>query len=450
MAIDPKLIYEKTLSDGLCDFDTIRIDEFDNTIYDTGYTYSGITLVLDYTNFTSHFDTTGHTYENIILNNNVYAYTGITGETHYFEIYDFYSGATLYIDPLLSGMTESEVITGFTMTTGCTAQLSPLTGVCCPTEAVLSNLPWVFTTNHGAGDDDCDDFVARRTEEGFTLDYVFNRNDLPFSSGGKFFYTGVRDEYDPENYVDNNLSFGFTDDGRISWQSVRYSGYCDTVSGYTPIHYISSGQTPVLCTNGVSEDFNVTISFERYYQYSGCSLANEGGWNDMVVDNSTIEMNEYLPSQIEELNNHWRRERWKRLGSLKIYYNGKVIYRLPERNMTSLQIDHSTDWEEIILSDRGDQPFVQSVGGGVTGSGGIHEGVCCFDIKYTSYFETPLDFQYIQNRYLNVTKPTFNIVECNDACADGLVPIESFFFDGILTEDLIHYLLTSDQFYIKL
>ena len=465
MSLTP--VYEIDLSDSFCSFKTIQLNEFDNTVYDTGYTYSGLTLVYDFTGFTEHFDTTGpgwpvtgtttgHTYSNVYLNNDVYTFNGISGETHYFEIYNYFSGGTPHLGPILTGitgMTLESVLSGFSTTySGCTELLSPITGTCCPTEALLSNLPWVYTTDHGAGPDNCEDFIQRRPVNGFTVDFVFNRNDLLFSEGGKFFYTGVRDEYDPENFVDNNLSFGFTDDGRISWQAIRYSGYCDTVSGYTPIYYVSSGQTPVLCTNGVSEDFNITICFERYYPYSGCSLPNEGGWNDLIIDDSRVVDNEYIVDLIEELNNHWRRERWKRLGKLKIYLNGRPIYELPSRMTSNLirsnKIDHSTDWEEVIPSDRGFQPFAQAVGGGVTGCEGIHEGVCCFDIKYAAYFEDIMDFLYVRNRYLTITKPNFDIVECNEPCVDNLVTLH--ITDAIITDDLLYYLYTNDGiYYIK-
>ena len=434
MSTFPNLIYEKDLSNGIWLYDTIRIDEFDNTVNDSSYIYSGLTLILNYTGFTGHFDTTGHTYSNVILNNDVYTYTGITGETHYFEIHDFYYDTILFIDPQLGGLTESEVIDGFATTiTGCTDQLSLITGTCCPTEAVLSNLPWVFTTNHGTGDDNCDDFVARRTENGFTVDFIFNRNSLPWSEGGVFFYTGVRDEYDPANYGDNNLSFAFTDDGRIKWSSYRYSGYCESVSGYTELYYINSGQTEPLCTNGTTADFNITISFERYYQYSGCTLANEGGWNDLMIDESAVIDNVYYPELVEALNNHWQRERWKRLGMLVIYHNGRPIYKLPARNLLSRAIDRTTDWEEIVLSERGYQPFVQAVGGGVSGCEGIHEGVCCFDIKYVGYFEDVMDYPYIRNRYLNITKVNYNIVECNDPCDDTISTVTPYVSNFSLT-----------------
>jgi hypothetical protein len=424
MSLTP--VYERNLENSLCHFDGIELIEYDNSFNDSGYIYSGITLLLDFTGFTSYFDTIEHAYFNIILNNDVYAYTGLTGETHYFEIYDFYSGATPYIDPLLTGFTEDEIISGFTKNIiECTSKLINSDN-CCPVEVSKSNLPWIYQTNHGSGFDNCSPFIQRRPERGFMLDYVFNRNGLPWADS-VFFYEGVRDEYDQVNYLDNNLSFAFTSDGRIKWTSYRYTGYCDTVSGYTDSYYISTGQTLPLCTNGTSDNFNITITFERYYEYSGCSLANEGGWNDLIhtgetsTDGSVI----IVDTQIEKLSNLWIKERNSRLGILKIYLNGRPqeieVPLSPIKNFRNLPVYHWRDWEEIILSDRGNQPFTHAVGGGVTGSGNLHNSVCCYSIKYAAYFENYMDALDIRNRYLTVTDPTYNITECWDLCTDTLI-----------------------------
>jgi len=71
---------------------TIKLCEIDNTPNDPSYIYSGITYVFDFQDFAEHFnilDVSGntiHDYENFILNNDVYTYTGFTGETHYFYV----------------------------------------------------------------------------------------------------------------------------------------------------------------------------------------------------------------------------------------------------------------------------------------------------------------------------------------------------------------------------
>lgn len=396
-------IYELDLKDGLCHFDRILLIEYNNIVNDTGYTYSGLTLFLDYTGFTSHFDTAEHTYSNIILNNDVYSYTGFTDEIHYFQIFSFYSGGTPSVGPEFGGLTPEQVITGFTTDIiSCVEKLDMLTGTCCPTQQVLSNIPWVAITNEGGGVDNCDDYIARRTPEGWTLDFVFNKNGETGWTESVFWFTGVRDEYDRENYADNGLSFRFTDEGKIIWTAYRYSGYCATNSGYTEMFYIDTGGTSnALCSGGTANDFNITITFERNNVYDEeCDLANEGGWNDLVLSTGTT----------EELNTKWNNSRDLRLGTLKIYHNGRPVYKLK-------------GFEEVILSDRGYQPFTHVVGGGVTGSGGVHEGVCCYDIKYAAYFEDVMDFVYLQNRYLTITSVTYNISECEPVCVPGVVMV---------------------------
>ena len=128
-----------------------------------------------------------------------------------------------------------------------------------------------------------DSDIRRRTEKGWTLDFVFDRNDIGWSGGTTFYYWGISGETNQSYYADNNLSFKFTNDGRIKWNSFRYSGNCDSTSGYTESYYISSGQTPVLCSGGTSSDFNVTITFDRYKHYQDCEIENEGGFNDLIL-----------------------------------------------------------------------------------------------------------------------------------------------------------------------
>jgi hypothetical protein len=69
-----------------CDRETITLIEYDNTINDNTYIYSGITVTVDYDLFVSHF-CTGYTHT--ILNNNIFSLTTWDDNTHYFEIYRF-------------------------------------------------------------------------------------------------------------------------------------------------------------------------------------------------------------------------------------------------------------------------------------------------------------------------------------------------------------------------
>jgi hypothetical protein len=80
------LTIDESLEFFSCSRITITLSEYNNTVNDPSYIYSGISFTLDYDNFVNHF---GSPYEHIILNNHIYTYTGITGEVHYFRITQF-------------------------------------------------------------------------------------------------------------------------------------------------------------------------------------------------------------------------------------------------------------------------------------------------------------------------------------------------------------------------
>jgi hypothetical protein len=80
LTIDTGLAYAS------CSRNTITLSEYDNSSNDPDYIYSGLSFTLDYDNFVGYF---GSPYEFTILNNDIYTYTGITGETHYFKIVGF-------------------------------------------------------------------------------------------------------------------------------------------------------------------------------------------------------------------------------------------------------------------------------------------------------------------------------------------------------------------------
>lgn len=397
------------LTNSNCTRDTITLVEYDNTINDTGYTYSAITWTLSYSAFTS---TLGNS--DIILQNDVYSYE-LNGNTHYLRNNGYNNAISNPFSLSTSGFTSG--ITGASYV--CVAKLAD-TDNCCPQDSIPESKPWAYQISHGGGNDNCSYKVKRRTEKGWTIDLVLNRNDNPWSSGKTIYYLGVRGESGVKNYADNNLSFSFTNDGRIQWRAVRYSGVCLSDSGYTESYYTSSGQTPVLCTSGTSEDFNITISFERDKHFIDCELENDGGWNDLITGRTlTSSISDWLtgatPSyeDIEVLNKKWAEEKSRRLGTLKIYLNGKKIYKI-------------TNWEEVIPSTRGYQSMVQSWGGGTEYSGTLHNsGISCFIFKRIQYYEEPLNYVRVNHHYLVDTKLNYNIVECNEECEDSTTIIIS-------------------------
>jgi hypothetical protein len=306
----------------------------------------------------------------------------------------------------------------------------------CLTTPLNDQKPWVVPVASRYTGDTCDFTVRRRTEKGWTLDFVFNRNSVNWSGGTIFYYIGVDGDTTYTNYLDNNLSFQFTNDGRVKWVSYHYSGYCNT-TGYTETHSLLNGQTPVLCVTGNTSDFNLTIVFNRYRELIGCDLDNVGGFNDLIpgphavpytVDptgytavTSTQIVTGYTITNtledwvtggtitteyVEELNRKWSNERDKRLGDLKFYLNGNLIHT-------------ETNWEEIIPSYRDNQTIIQSWGGGYNYTFfGNTSKTCGFNIKSALYYEEPLDFIHVKHNFRTLTGYTFEI--CNAPCVDDV------------------------------
>jgi hypothetical protein len=113
-----------------------------------------------------------------------------------------------------------------------------------------------------------------------------------------------------------------------------------------------------------------------------------------------------LSNEQEILNKKWADERQRRLGILKIYLNGRPIYKLE-------------NWEEVIPSERGVQPYIQSWGGGTGLMNNIHNGVSCFDIKSIKYYEEPLDFVHVYHDFImRLNQYDFDI--CGENCVDNV------------------------------
>lgn len=411
------LTIDTSLDGFSCARNTISLREYDNRINDPSYIYSGLTASITYSSFVNHIFPI---YEHIILNDDVYEYTGITGENHYFTINGF--NQNLYIHTGFTVTNEVDLISGFvsgtTSTLKCEGRLSSQS-YCCPFPPKLGNKPWAYQFIDPLVNG-CDPFIKRRTEKGWTLDFIFNREGLPWGSGGIFYYFGTRGSSNVGLYADNNLSFGFTSDGRIKWTSVRYSGECVN-NHYSENFYVDTDLTVPLCTTGATKDFNVTIVFDRYKRYTDCNLENDGGWNDLLgwrVDNyhnstepnvTSTQLSRFDETN-ETLNKNWADERERRLGVLKIYLNGRPIYK-------------KENWEEIVPSKRGAQPFIQSWGGG-TGLMTYHSGVCCFNMKTIKYYEEPLDFVHVRHNFLTRLNQ-YDFFICGKDCEDDVFTIDS-------------------------
>jgi len=414
------LVIDTNLTDFDCDRTTITLTEYDNRVNDANYPYSALTTTISYTGLTNFIS---HYYKKIILNNDVFIFEGITGEVHYMRI-------TGYNNPLSfnpnMGNSSEEIVNKFSNEYyKCTSKLSVLgSRDCCPITQKLSSKPWAYQFIQ-PGTNCTSPIIKQRTEKGWTLDFVFNRESIPWSDGNIFYYYGVRGSTSITETADNSLLFKFTNDGRIEYNAVHYSGNCNPSSGYSENYYTEVGVTPRLCTTGLTDDFNVTIVFDRYKHYQDCELENEGGVNDLIpefrvyeyvdLDSKSTSTQIAIHNEDPILNKKWEEESQKRLGVLKIYLNGNLIYK-------------KENFEEIIASNRGIQPFIQSWGG----VSNEPDGSCCFNIKSIKYFEEPLNFPRVRHHYLTEIKPNFEIVECGVKCEDELT---EFITDGLLDEN---------------
>ena len=299
--------------------------------------------------------------------------------------------------------------------------------------------PWIIPVNIEYTGDTCDFTVRRRTEKGWTLDFIFNRENIAWSGGTVFYYLGTDGDTNNTNYSDNNLTFGFTSNGNVFWNALHYSGSC-TLTGYTETFYPAGGQTPVLCTTGSTSDFNLTIVFNRYKEFDGCDLDNMGGFNDLIqgphavpftIDPTTgrtgvtstqivtgytitntiedwVTGGTITTQYVEELNKKWSDERDRRLGDLNFYLNGNLIYT--EKN-----------WEEVIPSYRNNQTLIQSWGGGYSYSHfGPDQHTCGFNIKSAKYYEEPLDFVHVKHNF-NTRLGDYDFEICSPVCVEDMV-----------------------------
>lgn len=250
---------------------------------------------------------------------------------------------------------------------------------------------------------DCDLFIRPQTEKGWTIDIVFDSTNHEWIDNSIFYYWGISGSTDPIEYLDNNLSFSFTSDNRIIWKTLKYINVNQSK--------LLTDLTPQLCQGSIiNSQFNITITFERNMEID---------INECLVDlitGSTVEN----PIQVLSgatpiisygygLTDKWTKNKKSRLGTLKIYLNGKPIYKL--RN-----------WEEIVPSVRNsDNNIIQSWGIGTNGIKNIHNGMCNFDILDVNYYEEPLNFIEI-NKLYQEKENKYSFTQCFD-CDDLIVNI---------------------------
>lgn len=418
------LVISDSLANFACNRTTITLTEFDNRVNNPSYVYSGFSTTIAFEAFVNKI---AHFHKYMILNNDVYLWKGEGDRIHYMKISGYNS--PIYIDTRM-GADQTAILNRFNeeyFYYKCTGKLDEATA-CCGITPKYGVKPWAYQFIQPEPNVCTEPIIKRRTEKGWTLDFIFNRESQPWSAGGKFYFFGTGGAGTASDFADSALSLGFTSDRRISWTATRYSGYCDTESGYTESFYTEFGVTPQLCATGDTKDFNVTVVFERYKEYTDCDIENHGGWNDLlgfrVNEYKDIEVTAVTSNQIttysetdEQLGKKWADERQRRMGVLKIYLNGRPIYK-------------KDNWEEVVPSSRGMLPFIQSWGGSQQQDIN-HRGVSCFNIKSIKYYEEPLDFVHVRHNFLTRLSQ-YDFFICGQDCEDDLI---AYTTTGLLTEN---------------
>lgn len=378
---------------------SIKLNEID--VNDENYIYSGLTFTINYNSFVNYI---GTNYSKIILNTDIYTYTGLTNEIHYFKINNYNQP---YFIPSNINLSENLVISKFSKNVIECENI--LYGEeCCDTIPKLNNKPRLYKI------ESCDNLIKNRYSKGWTLDFIFNRNNLDWSFGGIFYHLGVRGETTNINKADNDLSFGFDSNGAIVWYSTHYSGYTNEEIGFSGIPYINSGKTNDLCVSNSNKDFKITIVFDRYNYYD--DIKNNGGSNDLItgctLDNTIYEIisgDTSIFTYDYVFNEKWVKNKNKRLGILKIYLNGQPIFKFD-------------NWEETIPFNKGLQPLIQSWGGGSYFIDNILYKICYFNIKNIKYYDKPLLTTEIKHNF-NYESFFYNFDSCKELCSDNLTKL---------------------------
>tara|TARA_R100000664_G_scaffold34218_1_gene55193 strand:- start:5798 stop:8386 length:2589 start_codon:yes stop_codon:yes gene_type:complete len=263
----------------------------------------------------------------------------------------------------------------------------------------------------------------------------------------------------------NSLGLRLTDDYRIGYRAIYYTGNCITsgtcvtgltyTSGFTVTEKYSDNIICQLTGSTQSEPWIlVSARFRRNYCYDNeCDLENEGGVNDLLepvvpetinyINTATPDYgNLFKPKKDIKFTKKWTDERWLRKGTLTIFVNGRPVFE-------------DDDFEEIIPrrlnTDPPKQvgvPFNMSWGGGsqglienltfmsgcTGGSAGPRARTCrpytqdasdlnllieenfagTWDggISQMRYYIEPLGADEIMHNYL-VNKDRYNLIDCS-------------------------------------
>ena len=284
-------------------------------------------------------------------------------------------------------------------------------------------------------------------------------------------------EKDPKmDDLSNNLSFRLCGDPHnpgIGIRAIKFTGGCETTGTCITGQTYTTGYTIVdICTppiypycyevNPAWLDFEhwflIDVVWERYTYMDYCDLKWFGGLDQITrveylqsLANNSISLiappytNGLIPGQIEivQLNQTWLDETKFRLGSLKIYINGRIFYTV-ENFEEVIPRPLDTDKEKQVAV-----PFNMSWGGGTQG---LHENLtlsACTATTAGMYIQDPECFpeNILSATTLNKLKTHILLEQNFGGTFDGAISQFRFYTEPLSAPEVKHnFKLLKDYF----
>jgi len=278
------------------------------------------------------------------------------------------------------------------------------------------------------------------------------------NNSGFFFFKGLREGQTTDVYS-NVLGFRITDDMRIGYRTLRYTGDCIDTSGecnpnsqWTCGWGLEESYSEPICPfitelsgNCADTWIQVDVVFDRNIYLEDCDLLNKGGINDLITGTYPYSANNicdtFIPGKLNlycSANTiyHWFTDKDLRMGTLKFYVNGRIVHTV-------------NDYEEIIPRHTNQTPESQfgvsynmSWGGGAWGYrenkkpvlqdndliSQFFAGSFIGGISQMMYYIKPLTADEVYHNFL-INKERYSLIDCEECkncpggCRDCELPV---------------------------
>ena len=269
------------------------------------------------------------------------------------------------------------------------------------------------------------------------------------NNSGFFFFKGLR-EGKTSDTMSNALGFRITDDMRIGYRTLRYTGDCvdsagdcnpnsTWMCGWVLEESYSEPICPFISKSGNCANtwIQVDVVFDRNIYLEDCDLLNKGGINDLISGTYPYSTDNicdtFIPGKLSldcyaDTTYHWFADKDFRMGTLKFYVNGRVVHTV-------------NDYEEIIPRHTNQTPESQfgvsynmSWGGGAWGYRENNQpklqssdlisqffaGSFIGGISQMMYYIKPLTADEVYHNFL-INKERYSLIDCEECknCPGG-------------------------------